>query len=77
MFCQLKKYLSIINKKIVTKLSKIKFGDKGSKIRKKLSRIPDLEVKKAADPRSGSATQLVKKGFGSGSRIWVNPNPGF
>jgi hypothetical protein len=74
----LKKYLNIINKKVVTKLSRIKFGDKGSKIRKKLSRIPDLEVKKQ-QIRSGSATQLVKKGFGSRSRsrIWVNPNPGF
>jgi hypothetical protein len=68
----LKKYLNILNQKIFTKLSKLKFSDKGSKIRKKPSRIPDLEVKKAAGQRSGSATQLVKKGFGSGSRIWVN-----
>jgi hypothetical protein len=65
--CQTKKcgpifqrIIEVFTQKIVTKLSKIWVWDPGSG--KNLFRIPDPGVKKAPDPRSGSAT-LVSPGI--------------
>jgi hypothetical protein len=50
--------IKLFTQKIVTKLSKIWLWDPGSG--KNLSWIPDLRVKKAPDPGSGSATLVFR-----------------
>jgi hypothetical protein len=51
---QFSKIIELFTQKIVNKLSKIRVWDPGSG--KNLFRIPNPGVKKAPDPRSGSAT---------------------
>jgi hypothetical protein len=54
MWANFQRIIELFTQKIVTKLSKVWVWDPGSG--KNLFRIPDPGVKKAPDPRSGSAT---------------------
>ncbi len=75
MWANFLRIIELFTRKVVTKLSKIWVWDPGSEIRdpeKNLFRIPDLGLKKAPDPGSGSTTlELRPERLERGYHCWL------